>query len=112
MSGRKGHQCRVQGCHRKNIPSVQDLCHKHVVEYRNKALTQWHDAIALKGANCEDRYDEFAEVEGIAKPTPEQAKVLCHRCPVFKECKEVLDLKIFTDGVILAGEVIGTWQSI
>jgi hypothetical protein len=47
---------------------------------------------------------------GKPKPTRDQAEQLCFGCKVRTECREVKELKIFVDGVILDGELIGQWE--
>lgn len=106
----KPHNCRVPDCKKKPIVSMGRLCWDHVRDYRAKTLQNWHDTIAERGSNCENRYEDFTQMPGVPKPTPEQAQALCFGCKVRDECREVKKLKIFTDAVILDGEPIGPWE--
>lgn len=106
----KVRNCRAGGCKKQPITSMGRLCWDHVREYRVKALQGWHDAIAERGSNCENRYEDFTQMPGKPKPTRDQAEQLCFGCKVRTECREVKELKIFVDGVILDGELIGQWE--
>lgn len=103
-------QCRKSGCKKRGVIAFDYRCHEHYLEARNKALQAWHDAIADRGANCEDRPEDFTETPGKPVPTDEQAEMLCFRCASRKECSVVRKLKILNDGVILDGKVVGSWD--